>query len=149
MFSPNIKLKMLLIGISIFNFQFSTYAQEQDSTVNRDLEQVVVTATRSPKTLKSVPVVTRFITEADIKKVDATNVQDLLTQELPGLEFTYSMNQQTSINLSGFGGNSVLFLVDGERLANLMIEHNFCVTTRKTFEIKAIDTDALAEYQDD
>ena len=27
--------------------------------------------------------------------------------------------------------------------------NNFCVSTRKTFEIKAIDTDALAEYQDE
>lgn len=42
-----------------------------------------------------------------------------------------------------------IILIDGERLAKLMIEHNFCVSTRKTFEIKAIDTDALAEYQDD
>ena len=42
-----------------------------------------------------------------------------------------------------------IILIDGERLANLMIEYNFCVSTRKTFEIKAIDTDALAEYQDD
>lgn len=42
-----------------------------------------------------------------------------------------------------------IILIDGERLANLMIEHNFCVSTRKTFEIKAIDTDALAEYQDE
>lgn len=42
-----------------------------------------------------------------------------------------------------------IILIDGERLANLMIEHNFCVSTRKTFEIKTIDTDALAEYQDD
>lgn len=42
-----------------------------------------------------------------------------------------------------------IILVDGERLAKLMIEYNFCVSTRKTFEIKAIDTDALAEYQDD
>lgn len=41
-----------------------------------------------------------------------------------------------------------IILIDGERLANLMIEYNFCVSTRKTFEIKAIDTDALAEYQD-
>jgi restriction system protein len=39
--------------------------------------------------------------------------------------------------------------MDGERLAKLMIEYNFCVSTRKTFEIKAIDTDALAEYQDE
>jgi restriction system protein len=42
-----------------------------------------------------------------------------------------------------------IILIDGERLANLMIEYNFCVSTRKVFEIKAIDTDALAEYQDD
>ena len=39
-----------------------------------------------------------------------------------------------------------IILIDGEKLANLMIEHNFCVATRKTFEIKAIDTDALAEW---
>lgn len=42
-----------------------------------------------------------------------------------------------------------IILIDGERLANLMIEYNFCVSTRKTFEIKAVDTDALAEYQDE
>lgn len=42
-----------------------------------------------------------------------------------------------------------IILIDGERLANLMIEYNFCVSTRKTFEIKSVDTDALAEYQDD
>ena len=41
-----------------------------------------------------------------------------------------------------------IILIDGEQLANLMIEYNFCVSTRKTFEVKAIDTDALAEYQD-
>ena len=42
-----------------------------------------------------------------------------------------------------------IILIDGGRLANLMLEYNFCVSTRKTFEIKALDTDALAEYQDD
>ena len=42
-----------------------------------------------------------------------------------------------------------IILIDGERLANLMIEYNFCVSTRKTFEIKAIDTDVLSEYQDE
>ena len=42
-----------------------------------------------------------------------------------------------------------IILIDGTRLANLMIEFNFCVSTRRTFEIKAIDSDALAEYHDD
>lgn len=81
------------------------------------LHEVVITATRTPKTLKDVPVVTRVITAEDISKADATNIQDLLTEELPGLEFGYAMSQETSLNMSGFGGSSVLFLVDGERLA--------------------------------
>lgn len=81
------------------------------------LEQIVVTATHTPKALKDVPVVTRLISLDDIKKADATNIQDLLTQELPGLEFGFAMSQETSLNMSGFGGNAVLFLVDGERIA--------------------------------
>lgn len=87
------------------------------------LDQVVVTGTRTPKLLKDVPIVTRVISERDIKRTDATNIGDLLQTELPGIEFSYSMNQQTSLNMSGFGGNSVLFLVDGERLAGETLDN--------------------------
>ena len=82
-----------------------------------ELEQVVVTASHSPKALKDAPVVTRLITLHDIRMADATNIQDMLTQEIPGLEFGFAMSQETSLNMSGFGGNAVLFLVDGERMA--------------------------------
>lgn len=81
------------------------------------LDEVVVTATRTPKSLKDVPVVTRVISADEIAKTDAGNIQDLLTEELPGLEFGYAMSQETSLNMNGFGGNAVLFLIDGERLA--------------------------------
>ena len=81
------------------------------------LSQVVVTGTRTPKTLADAPVATRVITSKDIERTDATDIQDLLTQELPGVEFSYAMNQQIHLNFSGFGGQSILFLVDGERLA--------------------------------
>lgn len=87
------------------------------------LDEVVVTATRTPKTLKDVPVVTRLISADEILKSDATNVQDLLVEELPGLEFGYSMTQETSLNMNGFGGNSILFLVDGERLAGETLDN--------------------------
>lgn len=99
----------------ILNFQL-----EENITT---LDQVVVTGTRTPKLLSDVPIVTRVISEMDIKRVDATNIEDLLQTELPGIEFTYSMNQQTSLNMSGFGGNSVLFLVDGERLAGETLDN--------------------------
>ena len=39
------------------------------------LNEVVVTATRTPKALKDVPVVTQLISADDIKKADATNIQ--------------------------------------------------------------------------
>ena len=89
-------------------------------TVFRDsveLNPIVVTASHTPKTLKDAPVVTRLITRHDIKIADATNIQDMLIQEIPGLEFGFAMSQETSLNMSGFGGNAVLFLVDGERMA--------------------------------
>ena len=82
-----------------------------------ELDPIVVTASHTPKSLKDAPVVTRLITLRDIKIVDATNIQDMLIQEIPGLEFGFAMTQETSLNMSGFGGSSVLFLVDGERMA--------------------------------
>ena len=82
-----------------------------------ELDPIVVTASHTPKSLKDAPVVTRLITLHDIKITDATNIQDMLIQEIPGLEFGFAMSQETSLNMSGFGGNAVLFLVDGERMA--------------------------------
>ena len=95
-------------------------AQTKQKTSFRDsveLDPIVVTASYTPKALKDAPVVTRLITLRDIKMVDATNIQDMLTQEMPGLEFGFAMSQETSLNMSGFGGNAVLFLVDGEKMA--------------------------------
>lgn len=91
-----------------------TFYLEEDLV---DLGTVVVTGTRTPKLLKDAPIITRVITMDEIKKVDATHIGDLLQSEMPGIEFSYSMNQQVSLNMQGFGGNAVLFLVDGERLA--------------------------------
>lgn len=82
-----------------------------------EMEQVVVTGTRTPKLLANTPVLTKLITASDIAKADATNLRDLLQQVLPGVEFSYAMNQQVHMNFSGFGGQSMLILVDSERLA--------------------------------
>jgi outer membrane receptor for ferrienterochelin and colicins len=68
-------------------------------------------------------VLTRLITRKDIEQTDATDLRDLLQQELPGVEFTYSMNQKLNMNVGGFAGQSVLILVDGERLAGETMEN--------------------------
>lgn len=95
-----------------------------DTTINfrlkedaLNLNEVTVTATRTPKLLKDAPVITRVITSEDIRKVNAVTVQDLLETELPGLEFTREMDGQTAIHMQGMSGKYVLFLIDGERMA--------------------------------
>lgn len=88
-----------------------------------DLGIVVVTGTRTPKRLKDSPIITKVITENELKKIDVGNIGELLQTELPGIEFSYSMNQQLSMNMQGFGGQSVLFLVDGERVAGETLDN--------------------------
>ena len=117
-------MKRQLLIITALLCSVSLTAIEKTSRKLRDLEkdtvvlqQIVVTGTRTPKELASTPIPTRIITRKEIERTDATDIQDLLWQKLPGAEFSYAMNQQTHLNLSGFAGQSVLFLVDGERLA--------------------------------
>lgn len=85
--------------------------------IEEELSEFVVTATRAPKLLKDSPVQIRLISSDIIKRTDATDIKDLLQQELPGVEFSYAMDQQVHLNFGGFGGQSILFLADGERLA--------------------------------
>ena len=93
--------------------------KEDDTNLN----EVVVTGTRTPRVLKDAPILTRVISSADIEKSDATNIGDLLQSELPGIEFSFAMDQQVSLNMQGFGGNAVLFLVDGERVAGETLDN--------------------------
>ena len=45
-----------------------------------------------------------------------------------------------------YARNQHIVLIDGIKLANLMIEHNFGVTVKRVFQIKALDTDVFEEY---
>ncbi len=73
--------------------------------INTHINTVVITGTRTPKLLKDVPVPTRVITAEDIRKSDASDITDVLQTELPAMELSFSMNQQTSLKLQGFGPN--------------------------------------------
>ena len=117
---------LLMMGASALSVaQAQQMSAEDTDSVSRnfDLHNVVVTGTRTPKLLKNTPIQTRLITAQDIRHADATNLQDLLQQELPGVEFSYAMNQQVNLNFSGFAGQGILILVDGERLAGETMEN--------------------------
>lgn len=120
--TSRIALTLLFIPLSLTDFAQAQKGEEPNDSSemfdsNLDLNEIVVTATRAPRALKNTPVQTRLISAKDIASSDASDIEDLLKQELPGIEFSYAMNQQTHLNFNGLGGQSVLFLVDGERLA--------------------------------
>ncbi len=103
---------ILLLALSIFPLSF-LLGQNQ----TKELETVVITATRTPKLLKNVPIITQIISTEQIRRSDANNIEELMTSILPGLEFAFAVNQERILNFQGFGGNRVLFLIDGNRIA--------------------------------
>lgn len=124
------KKVIFILCFGCLTYSASSAQQTVDSKLDslekvweKSLNEVVVTGTRTPKLLKDSPVMTRVISASDIKKSDATDISDLLQTELPGIEFSYSMNQQVSLNMQGFGGNSILFLIDGERVAGETLDN--------------------------
>lgn len=113
--------KLLIAGLFLSSC-LMVHAQEEEP-MNTELDEIVVTGTRTPKLLKDVPVVTRVVSSEEIKRTDATNMQDLLQQELPCAEFSYTMGSQTSLNFQGFSGKDILFLIDGERMAGETLDN--------------------------
>ena len=83
----------------------------------RNLNEIVVTASRSARFLKDIPVITRVISKTDITKHSGQSLMSLLQDEIPGLEFTQTEGVTNNITFQGLGSNYILILIDGERLA--------------------------------
>ena len=81
-----------------------------------NLDEVVVTSTRTQKTLKNTPVITQVITAKQIENRGFADIKNLLMQEVPGLSFQ-EVGFGTSINMQGLDAKHILFLIDGERIA--------------------------------
>jgi outer membrane receptor for ferrienterochelin and colicins len=83
---------------------------------NIDLNEVVVTGTKSEKTLKNVPVLTQVISARKMLELGITNATDALEKMVPGLNISH-FGTQISVTLQGMDAKYVLFLIDGERIA--------------------------------
>jgi vitamin B12 transporter len=91
----------------------STAAHAQDTT--RVLNDVVVTATRSPKKLSDIGRVVTVITAGDISHAQGKTLPELLNT-VPGITFSGAENApgiSSSIFLRGASTGNILILVDG------------------------------------
>jgi outer membrane receptor for ferrienterochelin and colicins len=95
---------------------YSNYGQffMEEDFVN--LDNIVVTGTRTRKSLKDTPVLTQVVTAKEIERVGTSDIKDILENEIPGLEFNKE-GYGSSVSIQGLSGKYVLFLIDGERIA--------------------------------
>lgn len=81
-----------------------------------DLDEVVVTGTRTQKTLMNSPVLTRIIPMAQIERNDFVSMIDVLEYTIPGMQFN-SDPRGDNIRIQGLENKYILILVDGERMS--------------------------------
>lgn len=108
---------LCLMSPAVRTYGYPSIDHTQSLQPDSILTTAVVTGTRTPKRLADTPIRTIVLSREDIRRSDAGELQDLLVRELPGLEFTYALNGQPNLNMAGFSGQSILILINGERMA--------------------------------
>ena len=141
-------------GQQVLRFSFTGYKPQEyvwegkedaDLTIRLEparnsLDEVVITGTRTPKPLKEVPVLTRVISEREIKQINPLDFRNLLEFALPGLQFgTAHGSNLPTLKFQGAEGGYVLFLVDGERIGGEGSNGNI--------DFERIDVDNIARIE--
>lgn len=101
------------------------------------LHEVVVTGTRTERSLKDTPVLTKVISGVDIENSASVTALEALENYLPGVMFTPNA-MGDNINIGGLDNKYILVLVDGERLVNERTE-NVNFSRLNSSDIKQIE----------
>lgn len=110
------KKPLYYLIFTIFSFFSVNFANGEEIQDTININQVVVTATRTPRQLKETPILTRVITSSDISKYGRTKFEDILNNELAGIEF-HQAGYGTTISFQGLDARQILILINGERVA--------------------------------
>ncbi|WP_298524091.1 TonB-dependent receptor [uncultured Porphyromonas sp.] len=111
---------LLILFALLWSFTPSLSAQSKmpDSIAHdHTLEDVVVTGTQTPRTLKKLPIITQVISRKDLERLNPRSATDALQMSMPGINVT-THGAQSRVTVQGFSGDHILFLVDGERLTS-------------------------------
>ena len=112
-----LKKSYLLITSAILSTGIASQA-----TAATELEQMVVTATKTEQSIDRVTASVQVITEQDIAKMGASTLKDIFKNS-PGLILQYgtfpsgSAASKSSVNIRGVGATGSLWLIDGRRLS--------------------------------
>ncbi|MFV9646318.1 MAG: TonB-dependent receptor plug domain-containing protein, partial [Desulfobacterales bacterium] len=112
---------LLMIVVALAASAMFVWADEPREKEITTLGDIVVTATKTPHTLKDVPVETIVITREDIEKTNAQNAIDIL-KNIPGIDASVhddvfgTYTWQAKMRGLSFNNGYGLILVDGQRV---------------------------------
>jgi outer membrane receptor for ferrienterochelin and colicins len=102
---------LLLLACRASGYAFS---QETDTIKSKQLEEVVITATRNERTVGSLPMPVTLVKQEVIKTMGSVRLTDILTEQT-GLVVVPQINAQgNGIQIQGFNPDYTLILIDGE-----------------------------------
>ena len=82
------------------------------------------------------------------KTVGRADIQDFIDElSDKGGKGIFATTAAFSENARILADDERIMLIDGEKLASLMITHDFCVNTEKVYEVKALDSEAFQAYE--
>lgn len=102
--------KFLLILLTILHFPFYAFAQNE-----KELKELVVTATGTQHTLRDVPVQTEVISRKMLDSYGGRSLEEILGGLCASFSFAEG-DMGSQMQLSGLGNSYILVLVDGKRL---------------------------------
>ena len=90
------------------------YAQEQlkDSTKVKNLEEVLITATRTERQLSSLPLPAQIVSKKEMEAVNSLRLNDIL-EEQTGLTTVSDFGGGVGIQIQGLDSQYTLILIDG------------------------------------
>lgn len=111
------KLALVLIifsGLKSLEAGAQTFQPTGDSIITRELDEIVVTATRNERQMGAIPMPVSLIPKSQIKTMGSLRLNDVLTEQT-GLVVVPQVNAQgNGIQLQGFNPDYTLILLNGE-----------------------------------
>lgn len=121
---PQQEITLSTMYFSSYPVVSKTIRLSSDTTLNfklienvLNLEEVVVTGTRTEKRLSEAPVLTTVIRDREIQKAGAMTALEALEDNIPGI-VSEPNAMGNNLRIKGLNSRYILFLVDGERMVS-------------------------------
>lgn len=103
-----------LFQLLLLLFVTVLYSQEQktDSTSVENLEEVLITATRTERQLSSLPLPAQIVSKKEIEAVNSVRLSDILNEQT-GLTLVSDFGGGEGIQMQGLDSQYTLILIDG------------------------------------